>query len=165
MKLKKLCSAVVACAVLMTGCSATTTEESKNDIQNTSGKYPIKIQHAYGETVIESEPKNIATISWGNHDVPLALGVVPVGVSKANYGKSDENGLLPWTAQKYKELGVEKPVVYDDIDGLDYSEYINVLQALEEDRDFYKTKTGRLLNLRDLGISNFFNIINNLIYN
>ena len=50
----------------------------------------------------------------------LALGVVPVGVSKANYGKSDENGLLPWTAQKYKELGVEKPVVYDDIDGLDY---------------------------------------------
>lgn len=120
MKLKKLCSAVVACAVLMTGCSAKTTEESKNDIQNTSEKYPIKIQHAYGETVIESEPKNIATISWGNHDVPLALGVVPVGVSKANYGKSDENGLLPWTAQKYKELGVEKPVVYDDIDGLDY---------------------------------------------
>lgn len=120
MKLKKLCSAVVACAVLMTGCSATTTEERKNDIQNTSGEYPIKIQHAYGETVIESEPKNIATISWGNHDVPLALGVVPVGVSKANYGKSDENGLLPWTAQKYKELGVEKPVVYDDIDGLDY---------------------------------------------
>ena len=120
MKLKKLCSAVVACAVLMTGCSATTKEESKNDIKYTSGKYPIKIQHAYGETVIKSEPKNIATISWGNHDVPLALGVVPVGVSKANYGKSDENGLLPWTAQKYKELGVEKPVVYDDIDGLDY---------------------------------------------
>ena len=52
-----------------------------------------------------------------------------------------------------------------DIDGLDYSEYINVLQALEEDRDFYKTKTGRLLNLRDLGIFNFFNIIDNLIYN
>lgn len=52
-----------------------------------------------------------------------------------------------------------------DIDGLDYSEYINVLQALETDRDFYKTKTGRLLNLRDLGISNFFNIIDNLIYN
>ena len=52
-----------------------------------------------------------------------------------------------------------------DIDGLDYSEYINVLQALEDNRDFYKTKTGRLLNLRDLGIANFFNIIDNLIYN
>ena len=122
MKLKKLCSAVVACAVLMTGCSGTATEEGKgtNDTQNTSGAYPITIKHAYGETVIESEPKNVATISWGNHDVPLALGTVPVGVSKANYGKSDENGLLPWTAEKYKELGVEKPVVYDDIDGLDF---------------------------------------------
>ena len=122
MKLKKLCSAVVACAVLMTGCSGTATEENKggDTAQNTSGAYPITIKHAYGETVIESEPKNVATISWGNHDVPLALGTVPVGVSKANYGKSDENGLLPWTAQKYKELGVEKPVVYDDIDGLDY---------------------------------------------
>lgn len=52
-----------------------------------------------------------------------------------------------------------------DIDGLEYSEYINVLQALEDNRDFYKTKTGRLLNLRDLGIANFFNIIDNLIYN
>ena len=122
MKLKKLCSAVVACAVLMTGCSGTATEENKggDTAQNTSGAYPITIKHAYGETVIESEPKNVATIAWGNHDVPLALGTVPVGVSKANYGKSDENGLLPWTAEKYKELGVEKPVVYDDIDGLDY---------------------------------------------
>jgi len=122
MKLKKLCSAVVACAVLMTGCSGTATEENKggNTAQNTSGAYPITIKHAYGETVIESEPKNVATIAWGNHDVPLALGTVPVGVSKANYGKSDENGLLPWTAEKYKELAVEKPVVYDDIDGLDY---------------------------------------------
>ena len=122
MKLKKLCSAVVACAVLMTGCSGTATEENKggDTAQNTSGAYPITIKHAYGETVIESDPKNVATISWGNHDVPLALGTVPVGVSKANYGKSDENGLLPWTAEKYKELGVEKPVVYDDIDGLDF---------------------------------------------
>ena len=105
----------------MTGCAGKTTEENNgSDAQNTSAAYPIKIQHAYGETVIESEPKNVATIAWGNHDVPLALGTVPVGVSKANYGKSDENGLLPWTAEKYKELGVEKPVVYDDIDGLDF---------------------------------------------
>lgn len=80
----------------------------------------MTIKHAFGETIIESEPKNIATISWGNQDVPLALGIVPVGVSKANYGKSDKNGLLMWTAEKYKELGIENPVVYDDIDGLDY---------------------------------------------
>lgn len=122
MKLKKLSSIVVACALLMTGCSGTATQENKNagTDQSTSTAYPIKITHAFGETVIEEEPENVATIAWGNHDVPLALGVVPAGVSKGNYGELDENGLLPWTAEKYKELGVENPVVYDDVDGLDY---------------------------------------------
>ena len=59
----------------------------------------------------------------------------------------------------------EKIIFKYSIDDLSYSEYINVLQALEEDRDFYKTKKGRILNLRDLGIINFFNILDNLIYN
>ena len=122
MKLKKLCSIAVTCALLMTGCSSTSNTDKDNagSDANASGAYPIKINPAFGETVKESEPENVATIAWGNHDVPLALGVVPVGVSKANYGESDENGLLPWTAEKYKELGVENPVVYDDVDGLDY---------------------------------------------
>ncbi len=53
------------------------------------------------------------------------MGVVPAGVSKANYGKADENGLLPWTAEKYKELGVDKPVTFDDVDGLDYEAISN----------------------------------------
>lgn len=51
-----------------------------------------------------------------------------------------------------------------DIDGIDYSEYAKILQSLSEDRDFYKTKKGRILDLRDLGINNFFNIIDNLMY-
>ena len=126
MKLKKLCAIVMSCALLITtGCSSTniqSKDDSKNsDVQqSTSASYPIKIKHAYGETIIESEPKNIATISWGNQDVPLALGITPVGVSKANYGETEENGLLPWTAQKYTELGVDKPVVFNDVDGIDY---------------------------------------------
>ena len=126
MKLKKLCAIVMSCALLITtGCSSTNTQSKddskKSDVQETtSASYPIKIKHAYGETIIESEPKNIATISWGNQDVPLALGITPVGVSKANYGETEENGILPWTAQKYTELGVDKPVVFNDVDGIDY---------------------------------------------
>ena len=126
MKLKKLCAIVMSCALLITtGCSSTniqSKDDSKNsDVQqSTSASYPIKIKHAYGETIIESEPKNIATISWGNQDVPLALGITPVGVSKANYGETEENGLLPWTGEKYNELGVDKPVVFNDVDGIDY---------------------------------------------
>jgi iron complex transport system substrate-binding protein len=127
MKLKKLGSVVIACALLITGCSSTTgkDQDKSNTGQSSSASYPMTIKHAYGETVIEKQPKRVATIAWGNQDTPLALGVEPVGVSKANYGKTDKNGLLPWTAEKYKELGVEKPATFDDIDGLDYEAISN----------------------------------------
>jgi len=127
MKLKGISSIIIACTLLVTGCANTTVknQDKSNVGQSASVTYPMTIKHAYGETVIKKQPEKVVTISWGNQDVPLALGVVPAGVSKANYGKSDENGLLPWTAAKYKELGVEKPVTFDDIDGLDYEAISN----------------------------------------
>jgi len=60
------------------------------------------------------------TVQWANHDVALALGVVPVGFSAANYGVQDGSGLLPWTAKKLKELGADKPNIFQDTDGLDF---------------------------------------------
>jgi len=83
-------------------------------------EYPIVIKHAFGETVIESKPERVATIQWANHDVALALGVVPVGFSAANYGVQDDSGLLPWTADKLQELGVTEPNIFQDTDGLDF---------------------------------------------
>lgn len=145
MKLKKIgvtLMAAVTAAAMLTGCagnnsdtsadneagskasateaavSETGTETGSSDAAEVS--YPITIDHAFGQTVIESQPERVVTISWGNQDVPLALGIVPVGVSKANFGLVDENGLLPWTAEAYEELGVDSPVVFDDTDGLDY---------------------------------------------
>lgn len=82
--------------------------------------YPITIKHAFGETVIESKPERIATVAWANQDVPLALGVVPVGISKANFGVSDDSGLLPWTKEAYETLGATDINLYDDVDGLDF---------------------------------------------
>jgi iron complex transport system substrate-binding protein len=138
MNLRKISSILAIVLVLaLTGCSnkgvnSSETKESAtpSDTADTSTanentstdttEYPITIKHAFGETVIESKPENIATISWGNQDVPLALGVVPVGVSQANYGVTDDSGLLPWTGEKFKELGVESPAIYKDTDGLDY---------------------------------------------
>ncbi|MGB8455569.1 MAG: iron-siderophore ABC transporter substrate-binding protein [Anaerocolumna sp.] len=149
MKLKKFSSVLAITLVIsMTGCSNPTTKSSdttesvpssdttettvttsdtaetsnteESTIADTGTRYPVTIQHAFGETVIGSKPERIATISWGNQDVPLALGVVPVGVSTANYGVTDGSGLLPWTAEKFNELGEENPVLFNDTDGLDY---------------------------------------------
>ncbi|WP_077611294.1 iron-siderophore ABC transporter substrate-binding protein [Clostridium sp. Marseille-P2415] len=130
MKLKKLsCILAAALAMTLTACAGKSgnheaavedTAAAPASSNEAEREYPITIKHAFGETVIESKPERIATISWGNQDVPLALGVTPAGISEANYGVTDGSGLLPWTAEGFKNLGVENPVLFHDTDGLDY---------------------------------------------
>ncbi|MFD0020313.1 ABC transporter substrate-binding protein [Streptomyces sp. NPDC058382] len=83
-------------------------------------RFPVKIKHALGTTVIPSKPKRVATVNWANDEVPLALGVVPVGMAKANFGDDDDNGVLPWTEDRLKELGARTPVLFDETDGIDF---------------------------------------------
>lgn len=87
--------------------------------------YPVEIEHALGTTVIEEKPERVATVNWANHEVPLALGVVPVGMAAANYADEDGDGLLPWTKAKLDELGAETPVLFDDTAGIDFEAVAN----------------------------------------
>ncbi len=82
--------------------------------------YPITIKHALGTTVIRKKPERIATVAWANHEVPLALGVVPVGFARANFGDDDGDGLLPWVAARLKELPAARPVLFNEGDGIDF---------------------------------------------
>ncbi len=82
--------------------------------------FPITIKHALGETVIEEKPERVATVQWANHEVPLALGVVPVGYAKANFGDPDGDGLLSWQKAKLDELGGSDAVQFDETDGIDF---------------------------------------------
>lgn len=115
--------------LVVAGCSdkeTSTDEKNSNEKTGSSNsedsatQYPIVIKHALGETVIEEKPERVASVAWANHDVALALEVVPVGFSAANYGVQDESGMLPWTAEKLKELGEENPNIYQDTDGIDF---------------------------------------------
>ena len=110
---------ILVLALAACGNDKSTSEETTNESEN-EGQYPIVIKHAFGETVINEKPERVATVAWANHDVALALGVVPVGFSAANYGIQDDTGLLPWTEEKLKELGEENPNVFQDTDGLDF---------------------------------------------
>ncbi|MBJ3785477.1 iron-siderophore ABC transporter substrate-binding protein [Devosia sediminis] len=83
-------------------------------------EYPLSIEHALGTTVLEAKPERIVTVQWANHEVPLALGVVPVGMAAANFGDDDGDGLLPWVKEKLEELGAETPVLFDEGDGIDF---------------------------------------------
>lgn len=82
--------------------------------------YPMSIRHALGTTTIKQKPVRVATVAWANHEVPLALGVVPVGFAAANFGDDDGDGLLPWVEERLVELHADKPVLFDEGDGIDF---------------------------------------------
>ena len=82
--------------------------------------FPLTIAHAFGATTIPERPSRVATVAWANHEVPLALGVVPVGFARANFGDDDGDGVLPWVAERLGELGVEAPPLFDEGDGIDF---------------------------------------------
>lgn len=85
-----------------------------------SGQFPLTVEHALGETTIESPPERVATVNWANDEVPLALGIVPVGMAKATFGDDDDDGVLPWTKEKLDELDAQTPVLFDETDGIDF---------------------------------------------
>ena len=94
-RLSTLLATVVALALSLTACAtgpaggtaaapATTGEVTSTDT------FPITIKHAHGTTTITSPPTRVATLSWVNADIALALGVVPVGMSKEDWGANDK---------------------------------------------------------------------------
>ncbi len=82
--------------------------------------FPLTIEHAFGSTTISERPSRVATVAWANHEVPLALGVVPVGFARANFGDDDGDGILPWVTERLNELGAEAPPLFDEGDGIDF---------------------------------------------
>jgi iron complex transport system substrate-binding protein len=83
-------------------------------------EFPVTIDHALGQTTIETRPTRVASVGWANHEVPLALGIVPVGFARASWGDDDGDGLLPWVTEKLDELGAQTPVLFDEGDGIDF---------------------------------------------
>ncbi|WP_221620270.1 iron-siderophore ABC transporter substrate-binding protein [Arachnia propionica] len=105
--------------------SASATGNSSNAAASGSASFPITIRHAFGETTIEKQPERIATVAWANHEVPLALGIVPVGMSKATWGDDDGDGMMPWVKARLDELGGEPPVLFDETDAIDFEAVAN----------------------------------------
>jgi iron complex transport system substrate-binding protein len=114
-----LSAAAIATAAALTLAACSGTAEETDDAAAAEG-YPITIEHALGTTELTEKPERVATVNWANHEVPLALGVVPVGMAAANFGDDDGDGVLPWVTEKLDELGAETPVLFDETDGIDF---------------------------------------------
>ena len=106
------------------GGSSTETTNSPGSTDATTGSdgqwTPITIETALGTAIIEEKPERVATVNWANHEVPLALGVVPVGMAAANFGDDDGDGVLPWVTERLDQLGADVPVLFDETDGIDF---------------------------------------------
>ena len=114
--------AALATATLLTGALAACSSSAADDVQVQAADdwTPVSVEHALGTTTLESKPERVATVAWANHEVPLALGVVPVGMAAANFGDDDGDGMLPWVSERLEELGGETPVLFDETDGIDF---------------------------------------------
>ena len=115
--------AAAVLAVGLAACSSsapTSTDAGSDSAAASDGAFPVIIEHVYGETTITEKPERVATVAWANHEVPLAHGIVPVGMSKATWGDDDGDGILPWVEDKLEELDAETPVLFDETDGIDY---------------------------------------------
>ncbi len=126
MKTRRIAGAIAALAVAATAtaCSAESEEAASSASASapvaSDDAFPVTIEHAFGSTTIEEAPERIATVAWMNHEVPLALGIVPVGMSYAAWGDDDGDGVLPWVEDKLTELGAQTPVLFDETDGIDF---------------------------------------------
>jgi iron complex transport system substrate-binding protein len=125
MRASRLMSIAASAALLvgLAGCAqspASGGADATSSASAGSDSFPVTVKHAYGTTTVDEKPKRVATIGWGNAEVPLALGVVPVGMAKANYGDDDGDGVLPWVKERLDDLGAKTPVLFDETDSIDF---------------------------------------------
>lgn len=113
-------AAALSLTAALAACSSGGSAQTDDGAAASADGYPIQIEHVYGTTTIAEKPERVATVAWANHEVPLALGVVPVGMSKAAWGDDDGDGVLPWVEDRLEELGAETPVLFDETDGIDF---------------------------------------------
>lgn len=111
-------TAAASAVFMLAACSPS---DSSNEADGGDSSWqPVTIEHALGTTKIAEKPERVATVNWANHEVPLALGVVPVGMARADFGDDDGNGVLPWVEDKLEELDAETPTLFDETDGVDF---------------------------------------------
>ncbi|TFC28733.1 iron-siderophore ABC transporter substrate-binding protein [Cryobacterium sp. TMT1-3] len=107
-----LAAAASILALGLSGCTAAASDGADPaDDAAASGSFPVTIEHAFGETTIETQPTRVVTWGWGSADDAIALGVTPVAMPFQSYA-GDENGVLPWIDEAL--VGQEMPVILPD---------------------------------------------------
>ena len=101
-------------------------DEAGETTLEVTDEFPVTIEHAFGETVVDEEPLRVATWGWGSTEAAIASGVYPVAIAEQLWTVGKGN-LLPWVEEAYDAEGVEHPTLLPD-DGtgatVPYDEFI-----------------------------------------
>ncbi|WP_260855731.1 iron-siderophore ABC transporter substrate-binding protein [Curtobacterium sp. 9128] len=128
--------AVVAASLVLAGCaSGSSTTSSSASSSSSDGAFPVKIATAMGTTTIDSQPKRVVALGWGDAETALELGVQPVGAS--DWLAFGGDGVGPWLKGAYKKspkiINTLEPS-YEDIIKLKPDVILDVKSSGDKDR-------------------------------
>ena len=98
--------AALLAVLTLAACGSEESAENAPTTEADASAFPVTVEHKFGKTTIESEPKRVVTVGYTDQDAVLALGVVPVGVGDFLGGYKWRE--RPWAQQA---LGGAKPPV------------------------------------------------------
>ncbi len=129
--------AVVAASLVLAGCASGSGSSSDGATSSTKadGQFPVSITTALGTTTIDSQPKRVVALGWGDAETALELGVQPVGASDwLGFGG---DGVGPWLKDAYttspKIIQTLEPS-YEDIIKLKPDVILDTKSSGDEDR-------------------------------
>lgn len=104
-----LITSIAVMLTVLAGCGSSDNAATSGDGGNAAdGMFPVTIDSALGEAVIEERPERVVTLGTGSTGTSIALGVIPVGMEEYAWG-SDETGYLPWIHEAVTAAGGTLP--------------------------------------------------------
>ncbi|MGW9453870.1 iron-siderophore ABC transporter substrate-binding protein [Streptomyces sp. NPDC055632] len=93
----------VTAALVLSACGngdeKTDPKPSAKPADSAAAAFPVTVDHKYGSTTIDAEPKKIVTLGLSDQDAVLALGLKPVG--SVDWFKEQPYGKWPWAKDKW----------------------------------------------------------------
>lgn len=127
--------AVVAASLVLAGCASGSGSSESSSASSSDGTFPVSITTALGTTTIDSQPKRVVALGWGDAETALELGVQPVGAS--DWLAFGGDGVGPWLKDAYtkspKIIQTLEPS-YEDILKLNPDLILDVKSSGDKDR-------------------------------
>ena len=95
---------VLAASILSPLLLASCSKPSASRTESWTG--PVTVEHAFGQTTIDSSPQTIATLGRTSADICAALGVSPAAMPFSEQS--------PWLTLQLKDLAASTPQLYSD---------------------------------------------------